>query len=110
MTIAPNMDSPRTATANPPTHPVPPNLGQAHVVRSSAGGPVAENPQPLTEVAKLIDASYQNVAAVEHGRRNLTIDIMRRLAVAVGCSLVLHLNPDGAPQSARLERGPAKKS
>ena len=62
------------------------------------------------EVAKLIDASYQNVAAVEHGRRNLTIDIMRRLAVAVGCSLVLHLNPDGAPQSARLERGPAKKS
>lgn len=57
MTIAPNMDSPRTATANPPTHPVPPNLGQANVVRSSAGGPVAENPQPLTEVAKLIDVS-----------------------------------------------------
>lgn len=62
------------------------------------------------QVARLIDASYQNVAAVEHGRRNLTIDVMRRLAVAVGCSLVLHLNPDGAPLSARLERDPSKKS
>ena len=57
MTTSPTMDSPRTATANPPTHAVPQNLGQANVVRSSAGGPVAENPQPLTEVAKLIDVS-----------------------------------------------------
>ena len=41
MTIATNVDSPRTATANPPVQPVQGNLGQAAVVRSSAGGPVA---------------------------------------------------------------------
>lgn len=61
-------------------------------------------------VARLIDVSYQTVGLVENGKRNLTIDVMRRLAVAVGCSLVLHLNPDGAPLSARLEREPPKKS
>ena len=57
MTIATNVDSPRTATANPPVQPVQGNLGQAAVVRSSAGGPVAENPTALTPVAKLIDVS-----------------------------------------------------
>ena len=57
MTIAPNVDSPRTATANPPVQPAQGNLGQAAVVRSSAGGPVAENPTALTPVAKLIDVS-----------------------------------------------------
>lgn len=62
------------------------------------------------EVARLIDAPHQTVGQVEHGKRNLTIDVMRRLAVAVRCSLVLHLNPDGAPSSAHLERAPARKS
>lgn len=57
MTTSPNMDSPRTAVANPPTQPMPANLGQGDVIRSSAGGPVAESPRPLTEVAKLIDVS-----------------------------------------------------
>lgn len=57
MTTSPNMDSPRTAVANPPVQPMPSNLGQGDVIRSSAGGPVAENPRQLTEVAKLIDVS-----------------------------------------------------
>lgn len=54
----PNLtDSPRTAVANPPVQPMQGNLGAANVVRSSAGGPVAENPAALTPVAKLIDIS-----------------------------------------------------
>ncbi|HRO15697.1 MAG TPA: formate dehydrogenase subunit beta [Paracoccus sp. (in: a-proteobacteria)] len=36
---------------------MPANLGQGDVIRSSAGGPVAENPRQLTPVAKLIDVS-----------------------------------------------------
>ena len=55
------------------------------------------------EVARLVDAPYQTIARVEHGRRNLTIDVMQRLAVAVRCSLVLRLNPDGDPLDARLQ-------
>ncbi|WP_371823273.1 formate dehydrogenase subunit beta [Paracoccus sp. Z118] len=43
--------------ANPPVQPVQGNLGQHNVVRSSAGGPVAENPVALPAVAKLIDVS-----------------------------------------------------
>ena len=62
------------------------------------------------DVARLIDAPNTNVSQVENGKRNLTIDAMRRLAVAVECSLVLHLNPSGAPMSARLKREPPKKS
>ena len=62
------------------------------------------------EVARLIEAPDTNVSQVENGKRNLTIDAMRRLAVAVGCNLILHLNPNGAPQSARLEREPLLKS
>ena len=50
-------DSPRTALSNPPVQPGQSNLGQPAVRRSSAGGPVAEQPTPLTEVAKLIDVS-----------------------------------------------------
>ncbi len=57
MTMAPDLDSPRTAVANPPVQPMESNLGQGDVVRSSAGGPVAENPRDLTDVAKLIDVS-----------------------------------------------------
>lgn len=54
----PNLtDSPRTAISNPPVQPMASNLGAANVVRSSAGGPVAENPTALTPVAKLIDIS-----------------------------------------------------
>lgn len=62
------------------------------------------------DVARLIEAPDTNVSQVENGKRNLTIDAMRRLAVAVGCGLVLHLNPLGAPLSARLEREPPKRS
>lgn len=52
MTTPPNM-----AAFNPPVQPGQSVLGQQAVVRSSAGGPVAENPVQLPEVAKLIDIS-----------------------------------------------------
>lgn len=52
MTTPPNM-----AAANPPVQPGQSVLGQQAVVRSSAGGPVAEQATQLTEVAKLIDIS-----------------------------------------------------
>lgn len=55
------------------------------------------------EVGQLIGSIHTTVSKVERGLLNLTIDVMQRLAVAVRCSLVLHLNPDGGPQSARLE-------
>lgn len=55
--VAAATDSPRTAVSNPPVQPMASNLGQAAVVRSSAGGPVAEQPTALTKVAKLIDIS-----------------------------------------------------
>ncbi|WP_231565713.1 formate dehydrogenase subunit beta [Paracoccus sanguinis] len=48
---------PNMAMMNPPVQPGTAVLGQAAVVRSSAGGPVAENPTPLDAVAKLIDIS-----------------------------------------------------
>ncbi len=57
MTMAPDLDSPRTAVANPPVQPMESNLGQGDVVRSSAGGPVPDQPRNLTDVAKLIDVS-----------------------------------------------------
>ena len=50
-------DSPRTAVANPPVQPGGSNMGPQHVVRSSAGGPVAAEPVAQTKVAKLIDIS-----------------------------------------------------
>ena len=52
MTTPPNM-----AAFNPPVQPGQSVLGQQAVVQSSAGGPVAENPVQLPEVAKLIDIS-----------------------------------------------------
>lgn len=60
------------------------------------------------EVAQVLGTSYQNVSKAELGRSNLTIDVMQRLAVAVRCSLVLHLNPDGAAQAVELKRSPEK--
>lgn len=48
---------PTTAAANPPVQPLEGNLGQAAVVRSSAGGPVSAEPTQMTKVAKLIDIS-----------------------------------------------------
>lgn len=59
---------------------------------------------PQQEVAQVLGTSYQNVSKAELGRSNLTIDVMQRLAVAVRCSLVLHLNPDGAAQAVELKR------
>ena len=57
MTGLNDTDSPRTAVSTPRVQPLPSNLHASAVVRSSAGGPVAAEPRPLTEVAKLIDIS-----------------------------------------------------
>ncbi|MTH35415.1 formate dehydrogenase subunit beta [Paracoccus limosus] len=53
----PNLDSPRTAAANPPIQPMPANLGAGDVIRASAMPDLAPPQRQLTPVAKLIDVS-----------------------------------------------------
>lgn len=52
-----NLDSPRTAAANPPIQPMPGNLGAGDVIRASAMPDLAPPERQLTPVAKLIDVS-----------------------------------------------------
>lgn len=52
-----NLDSPRTAAANPPIQPMPANLGAGDVIRASAMPELAPPERQLTPVAKLIDVS-----------------------------------------------------
>ena len=61
-----------------------------------------------TDVARVLGTGHSTISKIEAGSMNLTMAVMQRLAVAVQCSLVLHLNPDGAPASVRLERNPPK--
>lgn len=58
------------------------------------------------QIAAAIDTVRQTVTKVEAGRLNLTVDVMQRLADAVGRELELVLTPRGTPLSARLRPGP----
>lgn len=92
----------------PPPPPPAPKVYAEHWTRIGEGIKALRNSRGLTQeqLAKLVDVERTSITNIEKGKQRLTLDLLDKLANALGMQLVMRLEPIGSPPVAEALLGP----